>query len=174
MDMIKQTIPTGPVYTYGYSHAEGALQRSQMTANERYPKILDAAKRLKPGARRVLSFGCATGEEAGSLHTRFPEAEVVGVDIDQYAISQARKKHKNVHFHDSLGALGKFDVITALNVFFSLQSPVPRNTWEKTLRQVSTHLAPGGVILMFKSDYNPKEVLGNGFKDLNVWMHQHN
>lgn len=172
-----------PSYAYqSYSsynrHNDGYMQPSGMTAEERYPKIYDSAVTLKPKAKRVLSFGCSTGEEAFALAKRFPDtAQIVGVDIDHNRVVTARRnnKNKNVFFHDNVGALGQFDVVTALNVFFCLDKPIPKDNWKKTLEEVAGYVAPGGVLMIFKSDYNPEEVLGGlEFKAENIWNHTHN
>ncbi len=77
-------------------------------------------------------------------------------------------------FRDSLEGLGKFDLITALSVLFRLDSPLPRESWEKAMREIAAHTAPGGIIMVYRSDFDPKDVLGNDFKDLNVWSQLHN
>jgi len=174
--LAKAIIPFQP---YSYSHQrfdDGYLQPSGSTKEERYPKIYDSAKQLKPKAKRVLSFGCSTGEEIFALAKRFPNAEqFVGVDIDHNRIETARRsnKQKNIYFHDTLGGLGKFDVVTALNVFFCLEKPTPKDQWKKTLEEVANYVAPGGVLMIFKSDHDPAEAL-NDFKAENTWNHTHN
>lgn len=160
-----------------YKHNDGYLQPSGMTKEERYPKIYDAAVKLKPKAKRVLSFGCSTGEEIFALAKRFPKADqLVGVDIDNNRLRDARKtnKQKNIFFHDNLGALGQFDIVTALNVFFCLEKPIPKDQWKKILEEVMEYVAPNGVLIIFKSDYNPMDVLSTDFKAENVWNHTHN
>lgn len=155
----------------------GYLQPSHSTQKNRYPKIFDSAAKFKPKAKRVLSFGCSTGDELFSLAERFPKAEqLVGVDIDHNSIMTGRRNNKDsrIHFHDTLGALGQFDVITALNVFFCLEKAIPKDQWTKILTEVESHVAPSGIIMIFKSDYDPKELLGDKYKDLNTWKHLHN
>lgn len=41
---------------------------------------------------RILSFGCSTGEEVFSIRHYFPQAEIVGIDINPRNISICRKK----------------------------------------------------------------------------------
>lgn len=174
----KPVIPYTPSYSWSASRfKDGYLQPSGSTREERYPKIYDSAAKLKPKAKRVLSFGCSTGEEVFALARRFPNAEqIIGVDIDHMRIQTARKnnKQKNVFFHDTLGGLGRFDVVTALNVFFCLEKPTPKDQWMKTLKEVVGYVAPGGLLMIFKSDYDPMDVLGEGFKAENTWVHTHN
>ncbi len=156
---------------------DGYMQPSGMTKEERYPKIYDSAAKLKPKAKRILSFGCSTGEEVFALAKRFPNAEqLIGVDIDHSRVCTARKANKqnNIYFHDTVGGLGQFDVVTALNVFFCLEKPIPKEQWTKTLNEVAGYVAPNGILMIFKSDYDPLEVLAADFKPQNVWNHTHN
>ena len=53
----------------------GSHQLVDWTAPNRYPEIFAAAA---AAARRILSFGCSTGEECVSLAEYFPKAEIIG------------------------------------------------------------------------------------------------
>lgn len=132
------------------------LQLSHQTAKNRFPKIFETTKKLKSEAKRILSFGCSSGEECFTLAELFPEAEIVGVDIDYYSIQRARQNNKNnkVFFHTELGATGNYDIITALMVLFSLERPVPKENWEETIVKLDQHLNEGGILSIYTSDYN--------------------
>lgn len=181
---VKTPAKKWPAYTpptpYSWASSrfdDGYMQPSGMTKEERYPKIYDSAAKLKPKAKRVLSFGCSTGEEIFALAKRFPDAEqLVGVDLDINRIRDARKANEqdNIFFYDTAAGLGQFDVVTALNVFFCLEKPIPKDGWKNTLEEVAGYVSPGGVLMIFKSDYDPAEVLGDDFKPENVWVHKHN
>lgn len=159
-----------------YYYEQGYLQPNHMTRVERFPKIFDRAKELQPRAKRILSFGCSTGEEAQALAKRFPEAEIVGVDIDYHSIVRARKNNKNPNlcFHDELSGLGKFDLVTALMVFFCMEQPIPKDSFRDILTKLNKHINPGGVLMIYTSDYDPKDVLGKDYNDIKVWMREHN
>ena len=173
---VVKSVKSEPRVNYVWKYNVDKLQPNNQTRPERFPKILDAAKSLYPDAKRVLSFGCSTGEEIQSLAKRFPKAELVGVDIDHYAIERARKANKlpNAYFHDDLGALGKFDVITCFMVLFCLEVPVPKDRWIKTLKKLDAYCNHGGIIMIYTSDYDPMEVLGDAYEPINVWMREHN
>jgi cyclopropane fatty-acyl-phospholipid synthase-like methyltransferase len=147
-----------------------------MTKEERFPMIFDNAKKLKPDAKRLLSFGCSTGEECQALSKRFPGAEIIGYDIDSYTVQSARKKNKNeqIYFHDELGGTGTYDLVTALMVFFCMEEPIPKDRFVACLKKIDRHLNIGGVLMIYTSDYDPKEILGDNYEDLNVWMREHN
>lgn len=151
-------------------------QSSHMTKEERFPMIFDNAKKLKPDAKRLLSFGCSTGEECQALAKRFPAAEIIGYDIDSYTVQTARKKNKNeqIFFHDELGGTGTYDLVTALMVFFCMEEPIPKDRFVTCLKKIDRHLNIGGVLMIYTSDYDPKEILGDNYEDLNVWMREHN
>lgn len=164
-------------WSYGsYRGNDGYLQPDHQTREERFPKIFDSVKILKPKAKRVLSFGCSTGEECQALATRFPNAEIVGVDIDHYTIQSARRRNKNsrIVFHDQLGATGKYDLITCLQVLFCMQSKIPKDRWTSTLVDIDKHLNPGGLLAIYTSEYNPLEVLGNKYFVKKEWTRIHN
>ena len=51
-----------------------------------------ALERVEPPPRRALDLGTGTGDGAFAVARRFPEAEVVGVDIAESMIAAARRK----------------------------------------------------------------------------------
>jgi SAM-dependent methyltransferase len=51
-----------------------------------------ALEHVDPAPRRALDLGTGTGDGAFAVARRFPEAEVVGVDISEPMISEARRK----------------------------------------------------------------------------------
>jgi 2-polyprenyl-3-methyl-5-hydroxy-6-metoxy-1,4-benzoquinol methylase len=71
-----------------------AFQPFNTTRPDRYPEIF-AFVQLELGAQsnaRILSFGCATGEEVFSLRSYFPSAVIKGVDINPGNIAAARRR----------------------------------------------------------------------------------
>ena len=153
------------------------LQLSHMTSEERFPLIFDNVKRLCPNAKRILSFGCSTGQECKALRKRFPNSEIVGVDIDNASIQTARKEnnHHNTFFQNSLEATGTYDLCLALMVFFGLEKPIDYNPFKKALGTIHRHLNPGGVLVIYTSDYNPISVPEIAqYKQLHIWKRIHN
>ena len=51
-----------------------------------------ALEKVSPPPRRVLDLGTGTGDAAFALAGRFPEAEVVGLDISRPMVERARRK----------------------------------------------------------------------------------
>jgi tRNA G46 methylase TrmB len=76
----------------------GSHQLVDWTAPDRYPEIFAAAAAAAPDARRILSFGCSTGEECVSLAQYFPKAEIVGAEINVLSLLKAMKKRSDRTF----------------------------------------------------------------------------
>ena len=72
----------------------GLYQPYGTTSNDRYPEIFQQVReQIGDGAdRRILSFGCATGEEVFTLRRYFAQATIVGLDINPYNISVCRSR----------------------------------------------------------------------------------
>jgi SAM-dependent methyltransferase len=68
------------------------------TSLDRYPEVFRFARDQigDSAAHRILSFGCATGEEVFSLRRYFPLAYIRGLDINPRSIAQARKRLKSI------------------------------------------------------------------------------
>ncbi len=68
--------------------------------------LLDAVARIRPG-ERVLDVGCGTGTFAARLATRNPAQSVVGVDVSDGMLDEARRKtaaFPNVRFEQARAA----------------------------------------------------------------------
>lgn len=164
-------------YTPWYINSD-TLQPDHMTKEDRFPKIFESAKNIKPDAKRVLSFGCSTGEECQSLRKYFPTSEIVGVDIDWNSIQKARNKNtdENIHFHSDLGATGKYDVVLCLMVFFCMESPLPYERFEKALKKLNKYINEDGLLIIYTSDHNPSWVpeIVTEYNPINVFVRKHN
>jgi len=132
-----------------------AANASNRTAFDRYPEIFQAAALAAPNARRILSFGCSTGEECASLRLYFPQTEIIGADINRLNVWRARRKVRqpNIHFVYSsdatLAALAPFDAIFAMAVFRkSGNNPAeyPFTHFVERIDFLDNLLAPGGCL----------------------------
>jgi SAM-dependent methyltransferase len=72
----------------------GAFQPFNDTEADRYPGVFSFVQSELGGdnAPRILSFGCATGEEVFSLRTYFPRAVIKGIDINPGNIGVCRRR----------------------------------------------------------------------------------
>lgn len=168
-----------PTYSapYYWQQDDSYLQLSHMTKLNRFPKIFESAKKLQPNPKRILSFGCSTGEECVTLSELFPDAEIVGIDIDFHSIRYARRtvKSDRIHFHTDLGATGQYDLALCLMVFFSLDQPVPFERMSANLKKIDRHLNQDALLMIYTSDHDPvlvEEI--SKYEPVNVWKHQHN
>lgn len=92
------------------------------------------------GGRRILDIGSGTGLISLMMAQRFPEAEVVGIDMDADACGQARENVMASPFRDRVeieccrlqdfGGTGVFDAIVSNPPFFvdSLKNPDSKRT----------------------------------------------
>lgn len=92
--------------------------------------------------KRVLDFGCGSGEQSGALARRY-SAQVVGVDVNPRALGKAINAHGDVaRFADRVSPTELFDVVISQNAMEHFSDPVD------ILGQMIRALRPGGVILM--------------------------
>lgn len=92
------------------------------------------------GGRRILDIGSGTGLISLMMAQRFPDAEVVGIDMDADACGQARENVMASPFRDRVeieccrlqdfGGTGVFDAIVSNPPFFvdSLKNPDSKRT----------------------------------------------
>jgi len=125
-------------------------QYEQRFAAQWLKSLPETVERLQQGGR-VLDVGCGVGRVALTLARAFPEAEVVGLDLDPESIRQAQAAAAaeglgaRVRFlAKTTGALGneeKFDLVTACDCVHDFSAPV------ETLREMRALLKPDGVLL---------------------------
>ena len=106
--------------------------------------------------RRVLDFGCGTGNTTPFLTEAFPEARVVGVDTAENALAwgAARYGSPRVSFCRlaDLAHQEVFDLCYTNGVFHHIE-PAGRR---KALRLILDALRPGGVFALFENNpWNP-------------------
>jgi SAM-dependent methyltransferase len=106
--------------------------------------------------RRILDFGCGTGETCAHLARVFPQAEVTGVDAAAGALDHARRAHAGprIRFEslDRFAAEGEYDLCYSNGVFHHI-APGDR---EASARLIHRALAPGGrFALMENNPWNP-------------------
>jgi SAM-dependent methyltransferase len=84
---------------------------------------VEAALERLPSPRRVLDLGTGTGSVARIVASRFPEADVVGVDISERMIDEARKKTDSQRIRYDVADAerlpyddGSFDLVTLGNM----------------------------------------------------------
>src|SRR5262249_13102846 len=121
-------------------------------------RVADLAAQLPADVRprRVLDFGCGSGDAAAHLGTAFPEADVVGVDDSPEAVAWARAHHgaPRIAFAQlaALPTLAAFDLCYVNGVLHH----VPRADRALVARALHDALAPGGWLALFENNpWNP-------------------
>lgn len=120
---------------------------------------LDLLREMVPPAfspKRILDFGCGTGDTSVALATEFPDAGVTGVDTARRAIARAAERHGGgrIDFHavSDLDAPGAFDLCYVNGVFHHILPGIR----EKALARIRTALRPEGLFALFENNpWNP-------------------
>ncbi len=143
----------------GSLRAVGSIELTDDQNAEQYAlktnHILETLARIVPDPTqcRLLDAGCGSGQ----LTAAFTDAgyQTTAVDFSSTAITQARKRAPDAHFHVSplttLNLPGKrFDIIITIDVLMHL---ISEDDWSTSLASVANHLAPDGHWLIM--DYLP-------------------
>ncbi len=98
------------------------------------------------GVKRILDVGCGEGQLGFALLSMYPDAELVGIDRDEQALTQARQSAEQQglkasfvqgDIQDGLPA-GSYDVVLA----FTMLEHVPH--YQQALEHIIAALVPGG------------------------------
>jgi hypothetical protein len=140
-----------------------AHQLQNETAFNRYPEIFGAAAAAAPDARRILSFGCSTGEECVSLANYFPEAQIVGSDINFLNLIKASRYQSHrisfVYASDRiLSALGVFDAVFCMAVLRTskrkrIAHHYPFERFAERANYLESLVRPGGLLIIHNATY---------------------
>jgi SAM-dependent methyltransferase len=130
-----------PTKRFFDSVARGWDERVRVRSGEFLAPLVAALDHVTSRPTRILDIGTGTGAAALEAAGRFPESQVLGIDVSGEMIAQANAKragYGNVRFLvadiASFGSDETFDLITMLNMppFF---------------RQVVALLNPGGLLI---------------------------
>ncbi len=153
----------------------GQFQYRSLTKADRYPRIFtflqaELAAHENP---RLLSFGCATGEEVFSLRRYLPRAVIKGIDINPHNIEvgQARLKGEGDirSFFQCASSVeaestASYDAVLCMAVFqhSALKDPVIVSCanyirfedFERTLADIARILKPGGLLAIRHANFD--------------------
>jgi hypothetical protein len=153
-------------------------QRATFTALNRYPLVFQkcteyfaSRKNIDP---KILSFGCSTGEEVISLGEYFPQAKIIGVDINSWCIRQCKKMGQNPNFSfynrksRTFENLAEFDAIFCMAVFQRTENRTSRDNgiakghtfeqFESEINVLDQKLKVGGLFIIDHSDFSFTDV----------------
>ena len=83
---------SGPVRRFFDSVAVGWDERVRSDSPEYLEPLVAALDRLEGSPGRILDIGTGTGAAALELADRYPDAEVVGIDVSAEMVAQAKAK----------------------------------------------------------------------------------
>lgn len=148
-------------------------QTTTLTWANRYPRIFAASRDYladRP-ALNLLSFGCSTGEEVVTLREYFPDARIIGAEINQHALSVCRRRtvDRRIEFIEStpetIAARGPYDAIFCLAVLQRTPDEVeaqgladltplyPFAKFEAQIAEFDRWLADGGLLVLRNTHY---------------------
>ncbi len=154
-----------------WRHRAAYLQPATETYLNRYPGLfrqcrLRFAEHPNP---RILSFGCSTGEEVRSLAKHLPQAVIVGVDINDWCLSECWRKdphHRHTFLHRLSAEFEREPAFDAIFCMAVLQHTLNRAsadnavaqgiTFEEFAREVAVldaKLKTGGLLFLDHVDF---------------------
>ena len=153
--------------------SEDLHQSTVLTKMNRYPEIFSVCRAYFDGRAdlRILSYGCATGEEVLSLRLAFPSAFILGVEINPHSLSVARKHRVDdrIAFLESdpaaIARLGPFDAIFCMAVLQrtpmrisaagikDLKQIYPFEKFDAKITELDSWLKKDGLLVVHHSQY---------------------
>ena len=121
-------------------------------------------------APKVLSFGCATGDEVFSFAEYLPGAVIIGVDINAWCIRQCKERSQKgsysfcERYSREFEGAGGFDAIFCMAVFQRSENRAsPRSEmsigfkfqqFEREIGILDAKLEPGGLLIIDHADFS--------------------
>lgn len=120
------------------------LVQKTYTERNRYGQLFPAIRSLEQAFglrfRRILSYGCSSGEECITLHEIFPDALVIGTDANPDMIRSARQACAQTNriyirpYKKFWNESDKFDLICCMSVLFEMPFQfIPKRDWQAML-----------------------------------------
>ncbi len=151
-------------------------QTTQLTWEDRYPDIFSACKKyfddLGKDSIKILSYGCCTGEEVVTLRRYFPNATIVGAELNKNSLSicKKRKLDDKIHFVYSkpniIKHYGPFDAVFCMAVLERLPMKVlkehiedlhdmyPFEKYNKQIHEIDEYVNNDGLLITHFSHYD--------------------
>ncbi|MFN3839751.1 MAG: class I SAM-dependent methyltransferase [Cyclobacteriaceae bacterium] len=159
-------------------------QLTSKTYSDRYPQLFAEVVKAMPDTGRplnLLSFGCSTGEECFSLKKYFPNARIVGADINTLNLAIARSKNTNPDITfiyskpENLLKFAPYDAVFCLSVLCrwedtkdlqNCEAIYPFTKFEKTVKELTAMVATGGLFLLYNSNFRFEDT--SSFRDFEI------
>jgi hypothetical protein len=154
-------------------------QDCSLTWSDRYPALFSAARTLladRPGPR-ILSFGCSSGEEVLTLRRYFPDAVIVGAEINPSLLRACRRhaiESETLFIRSTPEAVqthGPFDAIFCMAVLTRRPHEVERRDmadisrfypfgrFADTVRLLASQLTEGGLLVVEHGLYRVEDAV---------------
>jgi Methyltransferase domain len=121
-------------------------------------QLLEKSDKLK-----ILSFGCSLGDELVTLRYIFPDADILGCEIDPMALEIAQKTvgHLATVFESDASSIlerGPFDLIVCsavlcLNPPKKIRAKFPSARFDELLALLDAALSPSGLLCITNASY---------------------
>lgn len=102
---------------------------------ERQKKFEPMIRKYIVAPKRILSFGCGHGHELVWLQELFPEATIIGVEINKHRAEAAREKGFEVWREIDLSA-EKFDFVIAFNSFMFTRQEITQELKDNAAKEL--------------------------------------
>ncbi len=150
---------------------ESMVRNLAAQAEAIWPQEEPIFERHSPGKGSVLDLGCGTGEITARLAEKFPQATLVGVDLEEQHLERARSRcaefgaRVRFEFGDALALAlpdAQFDLVVCRHLLQAVPDPA------QVLREIRRVLRPGGRAHLIAEDYgmllcHPTELGSDGF-----------
>ena len=154
--------------------AKHVHQTTPLTAMDRYPIIFNACRDYFEGKEnlKILSYGCSTGEEVVTLRNYFPNATIIGAEINKRSLAACKKRQTDEKISfvysriDEIRKHGPFDAIFCMAVLqrkphhmaetgiSSLKKIYPFEKFEHTIMELDDLLQPNGLMVVHFTQYD--------------------
>lgn len=140
------------------------------TSFDRYPAMFRAVRarventrgqELGGRALRILSFGCSTGAEMRTIRQFFPDAEVLGCDIDMSRPEADLPGEVFFSTPEAIVTKGPYDLIFANSVLCArgrFRRDFPFNVFEKLTTPLHLALKDLGLLCIYNSTYRFRDL----------------
>lgn len=164
---------------YGNEHFQGPT----LTFPNRFPALFQQCRQSLENIAtpRLLSFGCATGEEVFSLAKYLPNAEIVGVDINRWCLRQCARENTKAQLRflhrrsQEFARSGGFDAIFCMAVFQRAENGVSGShgvaqgftfaSFEREISLLDGKLKSGGLFFLDQCDFRFEDTAASAHYD---------
>ncbi len=176
-------------------HSKDVHQTASYTSMNRYPDIFSACRGYfaeKNGTDlNILSYGCSTGEEVLSLRHYFPQARLVGAEINKRNLEICRSLpvDENISFIYSsdpeIRKHGPYDAIFCMAVLQrkphyiaekgirDLSDIYPFDKFEQQVIKLNQSVKPGGLLIIHIAQYSLDDtVVGTKYEPVGTFNYE--